>query len=122
MDVSDQLTEELERFYNVRKKRGFKAGQGRNGSKVYPADFQRVLTKAGLRKQKLHIKRHTYASLLLIAGESPVYVKEQLGHSSIKITFDIYGHPILTSNRGAVNRLDEMGQSAPLRNRKAAAF
>ena len=34
----------------------------------------------------------TFASLLLQNGESPQYVKEQLGHSSIKITVDIYGH------------------------------
>jgi hypothetical protein len=28
-------------------------------------------------------------------GESPGYVKDQLGHSSIKMTVDIYGHWIL---------------------------
>ena len=38
-------------------------------------------------------------------GESPAYVKEQLGHSSIKITVDIYGHWIPGANRQAVNRL-----------------
>jgi integrase len=36
--------------------------------------------------------RHTYASILLMANKSPAYVKEQLGHSSIAITVDIYGH------------------------------
>jgi hypothetical protein len=34
------------------------------------------------------------------------YVKEQLGHSSIETTVDIYGHLIPSSNRDAVNRLD----------------
>jgi len=32
--------------------------------------------------------------------------KEQLGHSSIQMTVDIYGHLIPDSNRQAVNRLD----------------
>jgi integrase len=32
-------------------------------------------------------------------------VKEQLGHSSIKMTVDIYGHWIPGANRQAVNRL-----------------
>jgi len=39
-------------------------------------------------------------------GISPVYVKEQLGHSSIQMTVDIYGTWIPNSNRTAVNRLD----------------
>jgi len=40
-------------------------------------------------------------------------VMEQLGHSSIKITVDIYGHLIPSSNRAAVNRLDNPHPSAP---------
>ena len=50
-------------------------------------------------------KRHTFASLLLQNGESPQYVKEQMGHSSIKVTVDVYGHLVPGSNRQAVNRL-----------------
>jgi len=53
--------------------------------------------------------RHTYASLLLSNGESSAYVKEQLGHSSIKMTVDIYGSLMPSSNRQAVNKLDEIG-------------
>jgi len=62
---------------------------------------------------RLHDIRHSFASLLLSNGESPVYVKEQLGHSSIQITVDIYGHLIPSSNRKAVNRLDNLHPSAP---------
>jgi integrase len=36
------------------------------------------------------------------------YVKEQLGHSSIKITVDVYGHLVPGSNRQAVNRLPSL--------------
>ncbi|PIP35159.1 MAG: hypothetical protein COX20_12685, partial [Desulfobacterales bacterium CG23_combo_of_CG06-09_8_20_14_all_52_9] len=74
--------------------------------------FKRVLKKAKIRNIKLHVTRHTYASLLLSNGESPVYVKEQLGHSSIDITVDIYGHLIPSANREAVNRLDNLQPSA----------
>ena len=56
--------------------------------------------------QRLHNTRHTYASILLNNGESPVYVKEQLGHSSIQITVDIYGKWIQTKKEAGVNRLD----------------
>ena len=48
---------------------------------------------------RLHDIRHTFASQLLSDGASPVYVKEQLGHASIQMTVDIYGHLIPSSNR-----------------------
>jgi integrase len=54
--------------------------------------FHKCLQKAGLRRIRFHDLRHTFASLLIQNGESLTYVKEQLGHSSIKITVDVYGH------------------------------
>ena len=35
-----------------------------------------------------HCLRHTFTSLLLQQGESPVYVQRQLGYTSIKLTVD----------------------------------
>ena len=74
-------------------------------------------TKAGLAQRNLHFMRHTFASLLLQQGESPVYVKEQLGHSSIDVTVDIYGHLIPGSNRQAVDRLDDGNKMETFRER-----
>jgi integrase len=48
-----------------------------------------------------------FISMLIQGGESLVYVKEQLGHHSIKITVDVYGHLIPGTNKAAVDRLDE---------------
>ena len=59
---------------------------------------------------RFHDIRHTYASHLLSNGHSPVYVKEQMGHHSIQVTVDIYGHFIPSGNRDAVNSLDSMAQ------------
>jgi integrase len=69
--------------------------------------FYSLLNVSGLRKIRFHDLRRTFASLLLQQGESPVYVKEQMGHSSIAITVDLYGHLIPGGNRQAVDRLDE---------------
>jgi integrase len=69
--------------------------------------FYGLLIKAKLRKVRFHDLRHTFASLLLQNGESPVYVKEQMGHSSIQVTVDLYGHLIPGGNKQAVDRLDE---------------
>jgi integrase len=124
VDMSDQLALNLKKLLRERKKEGLKAGKGeavkiifhRNGNYMEQnyirRVFKRILKQAGIRDMRLHDTRHTFASLLLSNGESPVYVKEQLGHSSIQITVDIYGHLIPSSNRRAVNRLDNPQQSA----------
>jgi integrase len=68
--------------------------------------FNRILVDAGLRRVRFHDLRHTFASLLLQNGVSMTYVKEQMGHSSIQITVDIYGHLVPGGNRAAVDQLD----------------
>jgi integrase len=47
-------------------------------------------------------------------GESLAYVKGQMGHASIQITVDIYGHLVPGGNRSAVDLLDTW--RATLRN------
>ena len=51
--------------------------------------FFRLLKGAGVRQVRFHDLRHTFASLLLQNGESPVYVKDQMGHCSIQVTVDL---------------------------------
>jgi Phage integrase family len=63
---------------------------------LYHRVFLPVLAKAGIRKIRLHDLRHTFGSLLLQNGTSIVYVKEQMGHSSIQVTV---GH-LWTSDSG----------------------
>ncbi|MBF0102360.1 MAG: site-specific integrase [Desulfobacterales bacterium] len=65
--------------------------------------FYKVIKKSGLRK----IRIHDFASLLIQAGESLAYIRDQLGHHSIKVTVDIYGHLTPGGNKAAVDRLDE---------------
>ncbi|MCH7914285.1 MAG: site-specific integrase [Deltaproteobacteria bacterium] len=71
--------------------------------------FYRLLDMAGLRRVRFHDLRHTFATLLLQQGESLVYVKDQLGHSSIQITVDTYGHLVPGGNKQAVDKLDDVG-------------
>ena len=56
---------------------------------------------------RIHDIRHSFASQLLANGAPIVYVKEQMGHTSIQTTVDIYGHLIQGANRNEVNRLDD---------------
>jgi integrase len=54
--------------------------------------FKPLLGKAGLRAIRFHDLRHTFGSLLIQTGASLAYVRDQMGHSSIQVTVDIYGH------------------------------
>ncbi len=76
--------------------------------------LHRALTRAGLPHHSPHDLRHTYASLLLQQGESPEYVRRQLGHSDIRLTTGLYGRWLPVSNRAAVDRLDD----APIAERQ----
>jgi integrase len=66
-----------------------------------------LLRRARLRYRKPHTLRHTYASLLIQSGESLASIRDQLGHHSIKLTVDTYGHLVPGANRAAVDRLDD---------------
>ncbi len=68
--------------------------------------MQPALEHAGLRKFTLHELRHTFGSLLIQDGASLAYVRDQMGHSSIQITADVYGHLIPGADVSWVDRLD----------------
>jgi integrase len=54
--------------------------------------MRRSCRAAQLRVRRPHDLRHTYATLLLMDHYSPAYVQKQLGHHSISMTVDTYGH------------------------------
>lgn len=68
-------------------------------------EFEKCLEVAKLRKIRFHDLRHTTASSLIQNGAPLAYVKDQLGHSSLKITVDIYGPLVPGANRQEMNRL-----------------
>jgi integrase len=57
---------------------------------VINAAGQPVMIKAG--KYGMHSLRHACASLWIENGYNPKQVQKLMGHSSIKVTFDVYGH------------------------------
>ena len=73
---------------------------------IAPRYMEPALEKAGLRRFRFHDMRHTFGSLLIQDGASLTYVKEQMGHSSIQITVDTYGHLIPGADIAWVDRLD----------------
>lgn len=63
--------------------------------------------KAGLPQAGLHTLRHSAASVMLTRGVPLKVVSEILGHSSIAITGDIYGHVSPHVARQAMSTLRE---------------
>lgn len=63
----------------------------------------------------LHLLRHTLASQMLDSGVPLSVVSQRLGHSSVRVTADIYSHAIHGQDDEAVRRWEEY----PQRNRPA---
>jgi integrase len=54
--------------------------------------FRPAVRRSGLTGLRFHDLRHTYAALMVAAGAHPKYLQAQMGHSSIGVTLDLYGH------------------------------
>lgn len=81
------------------------AGTPLDATNMLRRQFFQALRRAGLPRIRFHSLRHAYASLLIDQGENPKYIQAQLGHSSINMTMDIYGHLMKTVNQKAASRL-----------------
>ena len=66
------------------------------GTPYHPNTFHKtyreILKKVNLDDRDFHCLRHTHACMLLNNGWNPKAVQERLGHSSIRVTMDVYGH------------------------------
>jgi integrase len=65
-----------------------------------------IRRRAGFQDVRLHDLRHSAASLLLAQGVELWEVSKILGHSTLAITADIYGHQYGSARRQAAARLD----------------
>ena len=68
--------------------------------------FQECLSAAGIPRQRFHDLRHGAASLLLAQGVPMKVVQESLGHATISVTADVYGHLLPELQKDAAKRMD----------------
>ena len=68
--------------------------------------FHRLLLQIGLPKLRLHDLRHSCATLLLSEGVELRVIMELLGHSTIVLTANTYGHVSSGLKREAADRMD----------------
>ena len=120
VDLSQSLTDTLAAHETTHKQEKLKFGWDalppwlfvtKAGTPLDPANVRRSMQSL-LKKATLplhftpHGLRHTYASILLADGVSPVYVQEQLGHATIELTVSTYGRWLKKRAPGALDRLD----------------
>jgi integrase len=67
---------------------------------------EKAWSTAGLMPITLHEARHTYPSLLIAAGVGSKAVSTYMGHASITITLDRYGHLFPGNEAEAAHLLD----------------
>ena len=113
IDVARRTLDELERHRESYPPIGegyiFRTPKGTlvDGDNWMHRRFVPTVQRAGLRHIGLHALRHTYASLLIDAGESIKYISRQLGHASASFTLDVYGHILRESSVSAMNTLEK---------------
>lgn len=88
-----------------------------DGAPVEPQNVLRTVReaaqKAGLNQVTVHSLRHTYATAALLNGVALKVVSANLGHASIQITADTYGHVTDDAARaGAVKVAEALGLEA----------
>lgn len=84
--------------------------RGSDGPFTASAMYQRARRywePRGIGPISLHDCRHTYASLMIAAGESPKALQTYLDHSSITTTYDRYGHLMPGAERESADRLSD---------------
>jgi integrase len=62
---------------------------------------------------RFHDLRHTHAAILIAQGEHPKVIQHRLGHSSIKVTLDTYGHLFEGLDEAAAERLNIVFSRSP---------
>ena len=82
------------------------------GSLWNASEFRRkwakILKETSVKYRRPYNLRHTYASVMLSAGESPEYVRTQMGHSSLKEISETYGSYIEDAGELSGSRINEL--------------
>jgi integrase len=95
-----------------------------NGSPLNPTTASgRAATAwrgAGLEPITLHEARHTFASLMIAAGVNARALSSYMGHASVTVTYDRYGHLMPGNEDEAAALLDAYLERASTRARLAA--
>ncbi|MGZ3643489.1 MAG: tyrosine-type recombinase/integrase [Ktedonobacteraceae bacterium] len=70
--------------------------------------FHTLLQDAGLPRLRFHDLRHSAATMLLAMGVNVKVVQELLGHSTVTMTLNIYGHVLPGQQQAAIEKMSDL--------------
>lgn len=124
ISVSNKLMNELKKHKLIKSTERLEASELWEGGKrffvfsstfgkpLYPSVpsryFRRFLDRTGFKKIRFHDLRHTHVNYLIGKGASIADVSKRLGHSSIAITVDVYGHLDRERDEALANMFDDI--------------
>jgi integrase len=92
VDMSKSLIRMLEPLVKERRTGPlFPHALGADGYRRMREGMQATAAVAGLRALPTRHLRHSFASILIARGESPEYVRRQLGHVDLRLVIQLYG-------------------------------
>lgn len=86
----------------------------------YERLFEKLLCECKIDNKNFHTLRHTFATNAIRAGVDIKTLSELLGHSSVKLTLDLYVHSDITEKRKAIEKLTKWGQNWGQEKRKVS--
>ncbi len=116
--LRDYLLEHKQRGDGVGLVFGRPDGKAFDGSTV-DARAKAAWRNAGLEPITLHEARHTFASLMIAAGVNAKALATYMGHASVTITYDRYGHLMPGNETEAAGLLDAYLMRDDMRTRLA---
>lgn len=66
-------------------------GEPWKGDSYIRYEWQKLIKRAGVKYRNPYQTRHTYASMMLSAGEHPMWVADQMGHADWTMIAKVYG-------------------------------
>ncbi len=75
---------------------------------VFSRRFRRLLDRMGIKDKRFHDLRHTFASLLILAGEDILRVSEFLGHAKPGFTLNTYSHVLPGKKRDTAKKINNI--------------
>jgi hypothetical protein len=118
--LAEELRTHLDRFVTHREL----VFAGRDGEPMRRTNFRSpvwlpAVESVGLSPLRFHDLRHTAAGLMIARGAHPKLLQSRLGHSSIQVTFDVYGHLLPALDKELAKAL-EATRTAALSEKPAA--
>ena len=91
--------------------------------KIRDRVWMNAIKDAGIRYRNPYQTRHTYASMLLSAGENPAWISKQMGHTNMTMLLQKYGHYLPDhdplAGQKIIARMSQIGHNEGIENEKA---